>query len=124
MQRLRDLAIALGALAIGLWSAVMTYKASFEERNARLVEIGISILKVDPEKEPQISAARDWALDLIDANTGGVRFSKDAREGLRRKRLDVTGIHDGYFGDGYDPYAGGYDPSSTRGATTPPSRRR
>jgi hypothetical protein len=92
MQSLRDLAIALAALAIGAWSAVTAYKTWFDERNARLVEIGVSILKVDPQKEPQITAARDWALDLIDGNAGGVRFSREAREQLRKERLPVGDV--------------------------------
>jgi hypothetical protein len=92
MQALRDLTIALSALAIGIWSAVTAYKTWFDERNARLVEIGIGVLKIDPQKEPQITAARDWALDLIDGNAGGVRFSHDAREALRKERLPVADI--------------------------------
>ncbi|HEX3495180.1 MAG TPA: hypothetical protein VHT48_07415 [Methylocella sp.] len=42
-----------------------------EHRNADLVKIGVSFLRVDPEKEKQISAAREWELDLIDANASG-----------------------------------------------------
>src|SRR5947209_287456 len=92
MHRLRDLAIALAALAIGIWSSVTAYKTWFDERNARLVEIGVSVLKIDPQKEPQITAARDWALDLIDSNAGGVRFTREAREALRKERFPVADI--------------------------------
>jgi hypothetical protein len=46
-----------------------------EKGNADLVKVGVSVLRVDSEKEKQISAAREWALNLIDANAGGVNFS-------------------------------------------------
>jgi hypothetical protein len=66
-----------------------------EHRNADLVKIGVSVLRVDPEKEKQISAAHEWALNLIDANAGGVKFSQEARAHLLKKPLET----DGYFGD-------------------------
>jgi hypothetical protein len=36
-------------------------------------------------------ATRKWALDLIDANAGGVKFSEEARAQLLKKPLDFTG---------------------------------
>lgn len=84
----RELTIASAALAIAAWSAVTAYKTWFDERNARLVEIGIGVLRVDPEKDTSIAAAREWALNLIDANAGGVRFSKEARDALRKRQFD------------------------------------
>lgn len=64
-------------------AAAIAYAArtTVDERNARLVEIGVELLKVDPAKQKQLSAAREWALDLIDANAG-VKFSAKAREQL------------------------------------------
>jgi hypothetical protein len=67
-----------------------------------LVEIGVNILRADPKKEPTALAARQWALDLIDANAGGTRFSTEARRQLVEQTL-------GYTGGGY---VGGYDPGS------------
>jgi hypothetical protein len=86
----RDMAIALAALAVGAWSAVTAYKTWFDERNARLVEIGVNILRADPQKETNIEAARAWALDLIDANSGGVRFSREARTELLKRPLNFA----------------------------------
>ena len=49
------------------------------EGNAELVKIGIEVLRVDPQKEKQIAGARNWALNLIDQNAGGVKFTDDER---------------------------------------------
>ena len=59
-------------------------------RDADLVKIGVRVLRVDPEKEKQISAAREWALNLIDANAGGVTFSSEARAQLLREPLKYS----------------------------------
>jgi hypothetical protein len=77
-------ALAVAACAISF--AVWTWR---EKRNADLVKIGVSVLRVDPEKEKQISeATRKWALDLIDANAGGVTFSPEARAQLLTSPLN------------------------------------
>jgi hypothetical protein len=81
--------IAVLALSIAAISAAFTVTTFRQERNAKLVEIGVSILKADPTKEPDTIQAREWALDLIDANAGGVKFSKKAREELLRKALPI-----------------------------------
>ena len=56
-----------------------------DERNAHLVEVGVSESRAEPEKEDQVHAARKWALDLIDANAGGVKFSAEARAQLLKQ---------------------------------------
>ena len=61
------------------------------------MQIGVNVLRVDPDKEKQISAAREWALNLIDANAGGVTFSRDAREQLLKKRLEYADVRWGNF---------------------------
>jgi len=96
----------IGSVSFAVFS-VETWTA---KGNADLVKIGVSVLQVDPEKEKQISAAREWALNLIDANAGGVKFSPEARAQLLREPLK--------YGGGYDPYFGGYDPTDK-----PPPRR-
>jgi hypothetical protein len=68
--------------------AVFSVEAWTAKRNADLVQIGVNVLQVDPDKEKQISAAREWALNLIDANAGGVKFSPEARAQLLREPLD------------------------------------
>lgn len=73
--------------AAGLYISVRT---EVEKGNADLVQIGVNVLRVDPEKEKQISAAREWALNLIDANAGGVKFSPEAREHLLKEPLDYS----------------------------------
>jgi hypothetical protein len=82
----------LAAFAVFVAVAAMLYTAyvAREDRNAALVGIGIAVLRADPEKEGYVSAAREWALDLIDANAGGVKFSKEARAELLRKRLNTS----------------------------------
>jgi hypothetical protein len=94
--------IPVSALIVALSGVYITVKTLTEKRNADLVQIGVSVLRVDPDKEKQISATREWALNLIDANAGGVKFSQEARAQLLREPLK--------YGGGYDPYVGGYDP--------------
>ncbi|HEX3497092.1 MAG TPA: hypothetical protein VHT02_07960 [Methylocella sp.] len=81
--------ICIAALAVAACAISFTVWTWREKRNADLVRIGVSVLRVDPEKEKQISeAAREWALNLIDTNAGGVKFSPEAREQLLNKRLE------------------------------------
>ncbi len=90
-------ALALAAIAI-----VLAVSSEQDKRNADLVRIGISVLRVDPQKEKEISVAtRKWALDLIDANAG-VKFSPEARAQLLKEPLKSSGA-------GYDNFWGNSD---------------
>jgi hypothetical protein len=89
--------VAVAALLIGASAMFATYLVWRGERNARLVEIGISVLRADPRKEPSAAAARQWALDLIDANAGGVKFSAEARATLLGGALTVKPFGTEYF---------------------------
>ncbi|MGH6934862.1 MAG: hypothetical protein ACRED2_01520, partial [Methylocella sp.] len=96
--------VSIAALAVAACAISFTVWTWREKRNADLVKIGVSVLRVDPEKEKQISeATREWALNLIDANAGGVKFSPDARAQLLKGPLKYyadTG-YDGYIGFGH-----------------------
>jgi hypothetical protein len=83
-----QMAITFCSLCIAAAAITYAIKASSEERNARLVEIGVGVLRVNPTKDVQVAAARGWALDLIDANSGGVKFSKEARQNLLEQRFE------------------------------------
>src|SRR5688500_6609130 len=83
-----QMAITAASLCVAAAAIVFAVKSMSEERNARLVEIGVSILRVDPQQEAQMAGARTWALDLIDANAG-VKFSKAARTELEAGPLRV-----------------------------------
>lgn len=89
----------VGAIISGLY----TYVNRNRELDIRLVEIGIAVLRADPLKETSIEGARTWALDLIDANAGGVKFTRPARIDLLKGRLEF---------DDYD--LGSYDTKPTR----------
>jgi hypothetical protein len=52
------------------------------------------------KRKKQISAAREWALNLIDANSGGVKFSPEARAQLLKERLKFT-RYDGSYDTGW-----------------------
>lgn len=92
-----QLCVAAASLCVAAAAITFAVKTMSEERNARLVEIGVGILRVDPQKEDQVASARRWALDLIDANAGGIKFSSAARDELLRKRLDWSyPINDGW----------------------------
>ncbi|MGH6835287.1 MAG: hypothetical protein ACREC9_07005 [Methylocella sp.] len=79
------------------------------------MRIGIGVLRVDPEKGKQISAAREWALDLIDANAGDVKFSPEARERLLTEPLGYAGYTDYGYSD-YSPVK----PGPRRPSAEPP----
>ena len=89
--------ITIAALIVAVSYSYYAVTSARLERNAALVQIGVAVLRADPEKEPQVRAARQWALDLVDANAGGVRFSKEARDELLEKRL---GYDTGWFDSG------------------------
>jgi len=99
-----QLSITAASLCVAAAAITFAVKSMSDERNSRLVEIGIGVLRVDPAKESQVSAARHWALDLIDANAGGVKFSSEARFALLNHRLDYSGPTDygGFYFDGQD----------------------
>src|ERR1700730_11446121 len=84
------LTASVAAFIASLSFAVFSIKTWTAKRDADLVKIGVSVLRVDPEKEKQISAAREWALNLIDANAGGVTFSPEARAQLLREPLKYS----------------------------------
>jgi hypothetical protein len=103
MTSIMQLIITLSAVAIAACAIIFTVWTVREHRNADLVKVGVSVLRVDPEKEKQISeATRKWALDLIDANAGGVKFSPEARAQLLREPL-TTGWFDMGYIDTYGP---------------------
>jgi len=87
MTSVMQLSITAASLCVAAAAIIFAIKSMSDERNARLVEIGVSVLRVDPQKEKQVAAARKWALDLIDANAGGVKFSPDARNQLLEQRF-------------------------------------
>jgi len=94
------LTVSVAAFIASFSFAVFSIKTWTAKRDADLVKIGVSVLRVDPEKKKQISVAREWALNLIDANAGGVKFSPEARELLLKKPL-ATGDYFGDYGSSY-----------------------
>ena len=73
---------AFSAVLIAGTALTFTVHNWSDNRNAQLVQIGISILVIDPKKQTQVRAAREWAINLIEANAGGVTFSPEARAQL------------------------------------------
>jgi len=106
-----QMAITFLSLCIAAGAIAYAVKTTSDDRNARLVEIGVGVLRVDPSKEGHLTAARSWALDVIDANAGGVRFSREARAGLLQKAFDLQPL-DSYSFDGD---LGKFRPVSVRG---------
>ena len=87
-----QITIALAALSVAAAGILHAVSAWSEEKNARLVEIGIAILKVDPNIDSSNAAIREWALNLIDANAGGVRFSEEARAELLKNAIVAKSV--------------------------------
>jgi hypothetical protein len=104
-----QLVVTVAALCIAAAAISYIVRSATEERNARLVEIGVGVLRADPAKEGHIRAAREWAMDLIDQNAGGLKFSQEARSELGSKKLDFEPSGYTYL-PGYDStYTPGYD---------------
>ena len=82
-----DTMLAGVAAVIAVAALLYTVYVAREDRNAALVSIGVSVLQTDPSKGAQVEGAREWALNLIDANAGGVKFSKEARALLLKQPL-------------------------------------
>jgi hypothetical protein len=115
MTPVMQMGITFAALVIAASAAYFAYFNANEARNAALVSIGVAVLRADPTKEPQARAAREWALDLIDANAGGVKFSNSARAALLEGRLEF-----GVFTPGYDStFTPGFDSTFTPGSPAP-----
>jgi hypothetical protein len=51
MTSVMQLSITAASLCVAVGAISFVVKSASEERNARLVEIGVSILRVDPTKE-------------------------------------------------------------------------
>jgi hypothetical protein len=94
-----QLTITAAALCIAAAAISYVVRSAAEDRNARLVEIGVGVLRIDPKKDAQVAGARKWAIDLIDANAGGIKFSNEARAALLQEPLGVN-----YYPDSYDFY--------------------
>jgi hypothetical protein len=56
------LTASVAAFIASLSFAVFSVETWTAKRNADLVQIGVSVLRVDPDKAKQIGAAREWAL--------------------------------------------------------------
>jgi hypothetical protein len=87
---------ALGGVivgAIGFATAVATgwfeYAGKDQELRVHLVEIAVSILRADPKED--VGAARGWALDIMEKNSG-VPFSADDRASLLHKPLKTVDL--------------------------------
>jgi hypothetical protein len=108
--------IAFAAIIIACSAAAGAFSLANDDTNARLVEIGVAILRADPSKVQSAASARVWALDLIDAHAGGVKFSPEARKELVDQALAATG-----FGGWFD--YGSYDVSrNTEAAKSKPKQ--
>jgi hypothetical protein len=103
-----QITIAFCALCIAVSSVSFTVLTWRQNRNAQLVAIGVGVLRADPKKEPSAASAREWALNLIDDNSGGVKFSPQARTDLLNEALTAKlpsfGSSDIYSYDTYEPY--------------------
>jgi hypothetical protein len=93
-----QMVIAFSALVLAASAAGFTYLSWTQNRNAQLVQIGVGVLEIDPQKEKQVQGAREWALDLIDANAGGIKFSQAARSQLLQRALPSNPVFLNYGG--------------------------
>ncbi len=112
-----QLSVTAAALLVAASAVTFAVLTALQKRNADLVGIGVSVLRADPTDQNQVGAAREWALNLIDANAGGVKFSQEARAALLRQRLP--------YGSTYiAPYSSTYTPPELMGRFIEPSSGR
>ena len=71
---------ALAAVIVGLLSALVNYWAASRTFDAKMVEIGVSILATDPGKT-DVVPAREWAIGLVEDHSGR-RFTDEDRAKL------------------------------------------
>jgi hypothetical protein len=100
--------VAAIACAGAIISALYTYTSRNRELDIELVKVGIGILRADP-KETQTQGAREWAIEVIETNSGQ-KFSAEAKKELLQNKLDFQP-----YARDFDPYAGGYDPFAVPG---------
>lgn len=89
---------AMAAIVGAVVSAWFPYLNRDRELNIRLVEIGIGILRSDPEKSG-VSAARQWAIDIIERSSG-LAFKPEDRAELLNRPLGFDSSFD-YGGFGF-----------------------
>ena len=63
MEFLASLVVAFVGGSLG--GAVFQWLSKRREHDIKMVEIGLAILKVDPEKSPD-APARDWAIEIVE----------------------------------------------------------
>ena len=91
---LRDVSVtaiaSIVAAALTLVGVYVTgwfnYASKDEELRVHLVEIAIGVLSTDPNKDPDIKPVREWAMDIVDRNSG-VQFSAAARNALLQHEI-------------------------------------
>ena len=90
MEFIATLVAAL--LGSGIVTGFFQWIAKRREHDIRMVEIGLAILREDPNKD-EISPARDWAIELIERYSR-VKFSTKSKEELLRYKVSYPPITD------------------------------
>ena len=80
-----SISVATLAFLGSITSAFYTYSNRNRELDIKLVELGIGILRADP-KDTGLTAARGWALQVIEENSR-IKFSDEDRAALLQKPL-------------------------------------
>ena len=80
-----SLSVAALALAGSLGSAVYSYANRNRELDIKLVEIGLGILRADP-KETNITPAREWAIQVVETNSG-IKFTDADHKALLQQPI-------------------------------------
>ena len=91
-----SLTVAFLAFLGAFVSAFYTYTNRNRELDIKIVEIGISILRADPN-EKQTQGAREWAIQVIEKFSGQV-FSLEAKSELLQYKLDFQPYDSTYTG--------------------------
>ena len=98
----RDIILALGSAAIGAFSSLAVAGFGFvnkdRELDIQMLNIALGILREDP-KQSKISAAREWAIDVINISAP-VQINGDARQQLIDNKIPLPS---GFARESYSP---------------------
>jgi hypothetical protein len=118
-----QLMITACAVCVAAAAVAFVVATARQERNAALVTIGVAVLRTDPAKAAQVTAAREWALDLIDANAGGVKFSTEDRKELLQRRLYIPEYNSAFIPAYDSTFIPDYKSTFIPGAPAPTERK-
>ncbi|MBO6511767.1 MAG: hypothetical protein JJ979_25335 [Roseibium sp.] len=86
-------------LGSGIATAAIEWFSKDRELDIKMVEIGLSVLRADPEDEDQIAPARQWAINIVEKHSGS-EFGEEDAEKLLKEPIKIDGWSNAYYKTG------------------------